>query len=484
MLLKNLINNTNYIHYFGPNNLKIEDITADSRNITKGSLFFCIKGEKQHGLEYIKDAEEKGAACFVLPYKVETKLPYIIVKEPKEYMKEICIKFFQNPSKDLDLFGITGTNGKTTTSYLCAAIFNTTGINSGIIGTTGVIYNSNFIKTRLTTPESVDLQRHIKNMVNSKIRACFLEVSSHGIAKDRVVDCDFKTAIFTNLSHDHLDFHKTMSSYFETKSRLFASLVGKHKYAVINKDDSYYSKLKKKVNVDIISYGIGNKADVTGVIVHNSNIHHNEFYIKYLNKEILINLKLPGIYNVYNALAAAAIALKENISLDTIKKGLESVERVPGRCEVLLSKNNSIIVIDYAHTPDALHNVLTTIKQFTSKRIITVFGCPGERDKEKRPKMGYIAEKESDLLILTSDNPGREEASDIIEDIKKGIKGNYLTYLDREEAVSYALNQAQDGDIILLAGKGHEEYQIVGDNYIPYSDREIVHRYGLLNDFK
>jgi UDP-N-acetylmuramyl-tripeptide synthetase len=388
-------------------------------------------------------------------------------------------KFFGYPSKKLKLIGITGTNGKTTTSYFCESIFKEAGYKTGVVGTLCTKIGEKVVKNFLTTPESYDLQEILSIMVKENIEYVIMEVSSHALSLERVKGCEFRVGIFTNLTQDHLDFHKNFEEYKNAKLKLFTEYanLSKEFKGVINVDDENGRFFTNKMEKKYFTYGIKNKADITG-----ENLKFvpegTEFFLKTPKNKIYLKLKLKGIFNLYNALAASGAAVAENIEIDIIKKGLEKLEYVPGRLEEIKGENFSVFV-DYAHTPDGLYNILLALREISKGKIILVFGCGGDRDRKKRPIMGEIAAKLSDYFIITSDNPRSEDPEKIIKEIEEGVKnvkGNfgYEIEIDRETAIRKALKIAKKNDTVIIAGKGHEDYQIFKDRIIHFDDREVV----------
>lgn len=381
----------------------------------------------------------------------------------------------------MKLIGITGTNGKTTTSYFCESIFKEAGYKTGVLGTVYNKIGEKFIKHSLTTPESYDLQEILYNMVKENVKYVIIEVSSHALSLRRVEGCEFDIGIFTNLTQDHLDFHKNFDDYRNTKLKLFTEYanLSKEFKGVINIDDENGKFFINSMNKNYLTYGIRKKANVSAENLELKN-DKTKFLLKSFGKSILIELQLKGIFNVYNSLSAATSAIAENIEMDVIKKGLENLQCVPGRMEEIRGKNFSVFV-DYAHTPDGLYNILLSAKEMSKGRIILVFGCGGDRDRGKRPIMGEIAAKFADYFIITSDNPRSEEPEKIIEEIEEGVKKikgkrifEYETEPDRKSAIRKALKFAKENDLVIIAGKGHENKQIFKDRVIHFDDREMV----------
>lgn len=455
--------------YKGDVNAEITDVTCDSRNVTEGSMFFCISGYKSDGHDYAVGAVEKGAAALVVTRYLDVDIPQILVKDDREAMAVLSSNFFGKPQELMKIVGITGTNGKTTTTYLCADIAKILGKRVGIIGTICNYIIDEEIKTSNTTPESVELFRLLRRMADRGVEVVFMEVSSHSLCLKRVFGISFDIGVFTNLTQDHLDFHKTMEEYAKAKGKLLEN----SKLSIINGDDNWSDTLKKHCSNEIITYGLDSKNDAYayGVQAYSSK---NTFKLKILGEELDITIGIPGQFSVYNAVCAAVICKKLGYSNRAIEQGLLSTKGVDGRCQVLKDKPYTII-LDYAHTPDGLKNILSTFKGFG--RIVCLFGCGGDRDPVKRPIMGEIAGNNSDFVILTSDNPRFEEPMSIIKMAEKGLKktgAEYTVIEDRRQAIKYAIANAKSGDIIILAGKGHETYQDIKGVKHDFDEKKIV----------
>ena len=472
--------------------MEIRNISYHSGKVTPGSLFACIKGFNLDGYDFIPQAVERGAAALLMetshwqrrdrPSAVPGHLPKVIVPDSRRALAFLSAEFYGHPSGKLKLVGITGTNGKTSTTYLLESVLRRRGYKVGLLGTITYRIGEKNLSPRNTTPESLDLQEILSLMNKEESEYAVMEVSSHALELSRTEACRFEGAIFTNLSRDHLDFHETLSRYREAKSRLFASL-GKNKKAFINIDDPHADYIMKKTKARIITYGISPRADLRA-----DNLEMKEkgiaFRVNTPRGDLQINLNLRGKINVYNALGAIAFALSEDIDLKSIKEGLESVKVIPGRMERIEEGQEFKVFVDYAHTPSALEEVLKTARGLSKGRVITVFGCGGGRDRGKRPLMGKIAAEYSDLAILTSDNPRNEDPREIIEEIEEGIiplpegkgKGNYRVIPERAEAIREALAEAGGKDTVIIAGKGHETSQLVGEKIIPFDDREVAGR--------
>lgn len=465
---------------------KISGMEIDSRKVKSGDLFICLPGFTVDGHDYAAQAIQKGATALVVERQLELDIPQLIVSSCRHAMAVLSDHFFEYPSRTLNMIGITGTNGKTTTSYLIERIMNDAHINTGLIGTIEMRYNGTATPMPRTTPEALELQRLLHEMVQADVKSCVMEVSSHALEQGRVKGTDYRTAIFTNISQDHLDYHETMEEYIAAKGLFFARLgnryeidPAKRKYAVLNNDDPAAEYFRKITAADVITYGVDHPADV-----HASQIRITSqgttFQVDTFKGNTEITLQMVGKFNVYNVLAAITAALIENIPLEHIKSSLEQIAGVDGRVESVDGGQPFAVIVDYAHTPDGLKNVLRTINEFAEGNIITVFGCGGDRDRSKRPLMGQIAAKYSDYVLITSDNPRTEEPATILEDIQKGLEeqqiatDKYESIVDRRQAIEKAVEMAKPGDVVLIAGKGHETYQIIGQQTLDFDDRLVA----------
>lgn len=460
----------------------VKGIAYDSRQVEPGFLFVAIKGFKADGHEYINEAVKRGAVAVVVQY--ETVLPpwmaWAQVADTRYALALLSARFFGNPSSKMKVIGITGTNGKTTTSNLLAAVLNAAGRKTGLIGTIHNRIGERILPVKHTTPESLDLQRLLAEMAAEGVNACVMEVSSHALALHRVAGCEFDVAVFTNLSQDHLDFHENMEEYLETKLRLFNSLSmpgekKEEKYAVVNVDDSSAAEIIRASGVSVYTYGVESPADVWAEDI-DVNARGVNFNVLGKWGRCPLNLKITGLFNVYNALAAFTASAALGIPVEIIRNALESLGGVSGRFELVDSGQDFAVIVDYAHTPDGLENILKTAGQITGGRLITVFGCGGDRDRTKRPLMGGIAARYSDFVIITSDNPRTEDPLKIINEIENGLKplvdeSGYTVVPDRRKAIRMAVGVARPGDVVIIAGKGHEDYQVIGTQKFPFDDR-------------
>ncbi len=452
---------------------EIKSVAYDSRKVEKGALFFCISGYKTDGHEYARAAVDNGAAALMVTRLLDIDVPQVVVDNAREAMARISREFYGKPDERLAMIGITGTKGKTTTTYMIKSVMETAGKKMGLIGTIVNMIGAKELHTDRTTPESPDLFKLLRQMADEGCDAVVMEVSSHSLYLGRVAGIRYDVGVFTNLSRDHLDFHETVENYMAAKKRLFYA----SKNAAVNADDAAASYMLDGIGIGRLTYGIKEKADV---FARNIEITPKgvSFDLCGACGMIPIDLNIPGIFSVYNALSAASACMLLGVGLETIKTGLEAMPRVAGRFEVLDTGNRPFtIILDYAHTPDSLENTLITVKGFARGRVVTVFGCGGDRDRGKRPMMGEISGRLSAFTIITSDNPRTEDPFAIIEEIKKGIErtdGAYTCIENRREAIRYAIRNAQADDIIVLAGKGHETYQEINGVKHPFDEKVVV----------
>ena len=448
---------------------RVKGITCNSKEVKEGYVFFAIRGTKFDGHSFVKEAEKKGAYAVVVEKPVSSKIPVIIVEDTKKALGKAAHEFYGKPSEKLNVIGITGTNGKTTTTHLIEKILLEAGESTGLIGTIYYRLGEKILGKGRTTPDQITWHRTLKEFYDLGAKNVVAEVSSHALDQSRVYPTSFEAVVFTNLSQDHLDYHKTMEEYFTSKARLFREYRSKVK--IINSDDPYGKRLLKSVEGDVITYG--RNGDLK-ILDFQTDFEGSILRISFKGKEYEFRTNLIGDFQAYNLSAAVAYALWRGIEPGIIQKALKCVN-VPGRFEVVYSDKFTVI-IDYAHTPDAVENVLKTARKLTKGRLISVFGAGGNRDREKRPLMGKAAEKYSDLIILTSDNPRDENPEEIIKDILKGIenKDKVITEVDRKKAIRKAVELASEGDIIAILGKGHEDYQEIKGVKYPFSDAQVV----------
>ncbi|OAT81813.1 UDP-N-acetylmuramoyl-L-alanyl-D-glutamate--2,6-diaminopimelate ligase [Desulfotomaculum copahuensis] len=486
MLLSKLVEGQKILACGGRQDIPVPGIAYDSRRVRPGFLFVAIEGFQTDGHRFIEQAVAAGAAAVVIqkPVAVPAPAAWVRVADSRLALGLLAARYYGYPSRQLKMAGVTGTNGKTTTSHLLAAIGRATGLKVGLIGTIANRIGDRVLPVEHTTPESLDLQQLLAEMVAEKVALAVMEVSSHALALNRVAGCDFDLGIFTNITQDHLDFHHDMDDYLAAKSRLFASLGaadgGRPGTAVINRDDPRAERIINVTRAAVTTYGMHGPADVRAekIQVTPRGVH---FHVTSPWGRGEVRLKLTGLFNVYNALAALAAGGALGIPLEHVITGLQEVSGVPGRFELVDRGQDFAVVVDYAHTPDGLENVLKTARQITGGRLITLFGCGGDRDRGKRPLMGEIAARLSDLPVLTSDNPRTEDPLRIIADVEEGLsrvldKNSYRIVPDRREAIFYAVAAAEPGDTVVIAGKGHEDYQIIGTEKHPFDDRQEAMR--------
>lgn len=483
MKLAEILSSIDFYETAGPidENLEISNMEVDSRDVTPNSLFVCIKGQTVDGHDFAAQAADKGAVALLAEKKIETALPLIIVKDTSRALAMIGAHFYHYPTGELPLIGITGTNGKTTVSYLLESIFNKHSKKTGVIGTIQMKIGNHAYPVQNTTPHALFLQKTFHDMRNQGVEQAIMEVSSHALDQGRVYGCDYDIAVFTNLSQDHLDYHKDMDDYLRAKSLLFSQLGNsyskkKKKYAVINADDDSCELLMKSTAQQVLTYACENDADITA---DNIALHAGgtTFRLSTPVGETTINSRLIGLFNVYNMLAACGAAVASKVPLAHIKSALEEIPGVNGRFEPVDCGQNFTVIVDYAHTPDSLENVLLTAKEFAKGDVYVVVGCGGDRDRSKRPLMAQIAVKYGDHVLFTSDNPRTEDPEAILSDMVAGVKDSpaiYEVVVSRDQAISEAINRAKKDDVILIAGKGHETYQQIGLEKHHFDDREIA----------
>jgi len=471
-----------YLHPYLPvegKDLEIHSIENDNRKVQPGSLFICIKGYTVDGHDFAADAEKRGAVVVIAERKLQLNIPVILVKDTKRAMALLADLFFGHPTQKLNLIGITGTNGKTTTSHLIEKIFSEEDKITGLIGTMYTKIAGETFETKNTTPESLTLQKTFKQMVDKKVSTAIMEVSSHSLVEGRVHGCDYDIAVFTNLTQDHLDYHKTMDEYRRAKGLLFAQLGNafhddKPKYAVINADDVSSEQYNHTTAARVVTYGIDHEADFQAIHIK-MTANGTTFDLVSPFGGYQVHIKLIGKFSVYNVLASITTAAISGIPMKNILSSLEEVEGVSGRFEAVNAGQEFSVIVDYSHTPDSLENALNTVRQFAEKRIFVVVGCGGDRDRTKRPLMAQIACNLATDPIFTSDNPRSEDPNEILREMEAGIKvETYKSIIDRRKAIQYAVNEAKKGDIILIAGKGHETYQQIGKEILNFDDRIVA----------
>lgn len=458
--------------------VEIKGITSNSKEIKKGFIFVAIKGNRQDGNLFIQEAILKGARIIVVEkeapqVKIPKKVIFLVVNDCRKFFAQATHNFYGAPSNKIKVAGITGTNGKTTISYLIEAMAKKSGQSCGVIGTINYRFKKRCILAKNTTPGAGQLQALLKKMYLQKVKYCAMEVSSHALDQERVTGVNFSHAIFSNLTQDHLDYHKNLEDYFLAKAKLFSALPALAR-AIINNDDKYGNRIRQLTKAKVLTYGIKNRSDIMAKNI-NFGIHSTEFSLIAKHINIRIKTKLIGLYNIYNILAAVAWGLSEKLPLLDIKSALEEFQCVPGRLERVHCSWGLDIFVDYAHTPDALYNVISALRPLVKGKIIVIFGCGGERDKLKRPLMGKLVTQLADYAIITNDNPRSEDPKAIIKDIQQGIqKSNYSVVYGRREAIAKGLSLIDKTDCLLIAGKGHEDYQILKNKVLKFSDRKVV----------
>lgn len=484
MNLKKILTGLDEIKAKGEIDREVTTIENDSRKVVEGSMFFAIKGFSTDGTQYIQSAIEKGAKVILVDEQTDFRslnipqdVTLIVVKDARYAMAICACNFYDNPSRKFKLIGVTGTKGKTTTTFMMREIFQKQGIKAGLIGTIAVYSGDKKLKdSDRTTPESIELQQLFAQMYEDGCKVVIMEVSSQSLKLNRVAGCDFDVAVFTNFSEDHISAkeHPNMEDYFNSKLKLFQMC----KCGFVNIDDLHVCKVPKLFpDSDIKTYGIDNSCNLLAkdITITNSYV---DFKVKLGDRNERVKVGIPGRFSVYNSLAAISVALKFGCDPETIKEALLEV-RVPGRSELVNNSKDLTIMIDYAHSPESLSNILHAVKSYTRGRVISVFGCGGDRDSAKRPQMGEISGMVADFTIITSDNPRTEDPQKIVDQIEEGIKktkGKYTVIVDRVEAIRYAINMASKKDIIVLAGKGHEPYQEINGVKHPFDERVIVNQ--------
>lgn len=460
-------------------NPEITSIEMDSRLVQEGSLFICIEGFTVDGHDFVEQAVKNGAAAIVAQKNIEAAVPVVQVRDTTRAMAILADAFYGHPTKQMHLIGITGTNGKTSTSYLVEQMMRGAGKSTGVIGTIGMKINDETFEVKNTTPDSLTLQKMFHQMNEKQVETAVMEVSSHALHMGRVHGCQYDVSVFTNLTQDHLDYHKTMDAYRNAKSLLFSQLGNgfdsdRPKYAILNIDDEATKEYIISTQAIVITYGIDNDSDIMAKDIEMTS-SGTRFTLVVGAESRTVQMKLVGKFNVYNVLAAVGASLVSGVELDNIIETIGNLRGVSGRFELVDEGQDFAVIVDYAHTPDSLENVLRTIGQFAKGKIYCVVGCGGDRDKTKRPIMAKLAEQHADFPIFTSDNPRSEDPVSILKEMEAGVEGTaFETILDRKEAIDYAISKAKAGDVILIAGKGHETYQIIGDKVHDFDDHLVA----------
>ncbi|SHK38666.1 UDP-N-acetylmuramoyl-L-alanyl-D-glutamate--2,6-diaminopimelate ligase [Paramaledivibacter caminithermalis] len=484
MKLCDLLKGIKTLEIYGNKDMDITGIAYDSRRVDKGNLFVCITGLKTDGHKYIKGAIKNGAIAIIIEKDIdeipeimnEHDISFIKTDDTRYALSKLAANFYDDPSDKINVVGITGTNGKTSITYLISSILEANNKRTSIIGTMKNKIADEEYKTANTTPESLELQYLFSKMIKKNVDVCAMEVSSHSLDLKRVEHIKFNIGVFTNLTADHLDFHEDMENYKNAKIKLFYKTSDVN---IINIDDKYgkeiYNRIKK-LEIPALSYGIDNNCDIRAEDIR-MNAAYSEFKLVTPKYSGNIKINIPGLFSIYNILAAIAVCYFMGYSYEDIARGVGKIKSIRGRFELVENDKGIGVIVDYAHTPDALENVLKTIKQFLKGRVITVFGCGGDRDTSKRAIMGKIAYSMSDYSIITNDNPRTENPAKIVEDILRGMgkdKNKYDVVMDRREAIKRAIRKAQRDDVVLIAGKGHETYQIINNEVVDFDDREVA----------
>jgi UDP-N-acetylmuramoyl-L-alanyl-D-glutamate--2,6-diaminopimelate ligase len=455
--------------------IPIHGIECDSRKVEKDFMFIAVRGAKEDGRKYLSEAVARGASAIVMDSKPENpvSVPVVQLPESREAVSRLSGVFYDQPSQQMKMVGITGTNGKTTTAYLLEHILRSQMIASGVFGTINYRFGSVVIPAVETTPGPLKLQQILSQMRAAACQVVAMEVSSHALDQDRVKGIVFKTAVFTNLTQDHLDYHGDLETYFQAKAKLFTSLPASS-FAVINVDDAWGRRLVKMTQAQVLTFGINNDADHRALSVQ-KKFGETVVELTYGGQKALLTLPMMGAHNIYNALGAIAAAGTLGVSYEKAIQSLQSFPGVPGRLETISGGQDFAVLVDFAHTPDGLLNVLKSLQEYRKNKLILVFGCGGDRDRAKRPQMAAIAAQFCDEVIITSDNPRSENPGQIAQEISAGFPASFKAYqiaLDRRKAIRLALLKARTGDIVLLAGKGHERVQVIGAESLPFSDKE------------
>ena len=483
MQLKTLLAAIPVREIIGPSDRAVESIAYDSRRVQRNGLFVAMRGEKSDGHDFIGQAIEKGASVIVA--EREEKHPRatcVVVENTRPALADLAAEFYGFPAQKLKLAAVTGTNGKTTTTFLIKHICEKAGLRCGLLGTVRYEIGERVLPAARTTPESLDLQELLAQIANAGCRAAAMEASSHALAQERTRGIEWNVAVFTNLTQDHLDFHGTMENYFAAKARLFEQLSQQEKkqkpVAIVNIDDRYGEQLLRKIdkNISVVTFGMGARADFRASN-YRMEFGGTSYQLDARGKSYLVRVPLIGRFNVANSMAALAAANALGIGLRDAVLSLAKSPQVPGRLEMVPAKRQFQVFVDYAHTPDALLNVLKTLRELQPRRLIVVFGCGGDRDKQKRPLMGEVVDRNADHAIITSDNPRKENPDAIIAEVEKGFCSNHFEKIvDRAQAIARAIELAQPRDIVLIAGKGHENYQEFADHTVPFEDIQVARR--------
>ena len=485
MRISDLLLKVKYEVLQGSEGIEVSGICWDSRRVKPDSAFICVRGRNVDRHIFARQAVEDGAKVLIVDhklYRIPDDITVIKVEDTRIALAEAAAEFYGNPSKNFKLIGVTGTNGKTSVTWFIEKILQTAGKNPGIIGTIENRIGDHVldtVKVNPTTPDPMELQGSFYEMALKGASHVVMEVTSSALAQNRVHGCDFDIGVFTNLTQDHLEEHGNMENYKNEKLKLFKMC----KFGIVNNDDSAARDFIEGANCPVVTYGINCTADFMAEDL-NCTLMGTEFTLKYREKRYKVMLHLPGRFNVYNALASIGACIHMGLSIEDILRGIENIKGVKGRFEFIQGINKCSVIVDYAHSPDGLENIVSAVRELTNRRIILVFGCGGDRDKSKRSIMGNIAGNLADYCIITSDNPRKEDPLAIISDIEKGIlstKGKYEKIADRRKAIFRALGLADQEDSVIIAGKGHENYQIIGEKYMKFDDSEVVREYFVMD---
>ena len=487
LIIDKIMEEVRQVQVLGADDKIITDITADSRVVEEGSLFICLKGATVDGHKFLQMAVEKGAVAALVedvPEEIPEGVTLLVVPDTRKAMEVIVPYFYDYPGKNMRMLGITGTNGKTTTTNIIRTVLRRAGYKVGLIGTINIMIEDEVTEAHNTTPDVVDLQKALYAMKNAGCDYVVMEVSSHALVLNRVAGCEYDCAVLTNITQDHLDFHKTIENYRDAKSLLFEGLANgtkENKNAVFNMDDASSEIIKARTKVNCLTYGKGHDNDIYPI---SFDVQAKEMALQLATPvgEMNLNLKITGEFNVYNVMSAVACLLAENVDKEIICDVLNGFDGVPGRFQLVEAGQPYTVIVDYAHTPDGLDNVLKTARSITKGKLWAIFGCGGDRDNKKRPIMGGIALDLADKVVVTSDNPRTEDPEKIIDQIFVALQDvpagkEVYRISDRREAIEYVLANAEADDVIMIAGKGHENYQILKDRTIHFDDREVVLEY-------
>lgn len=473
MLLSKLIENTGFELINPGEDIDVARIEYDSRRVKPGEIFSCVVGTFMDGHDFAESAVKNGASALIVERELPLPVPQILAKNSRRAMAELAMKLYDHPAKKLRIIGVTGTNGKTTTTYMLKSIAEKCGLKVGLIGTIRNIIGDRVISTQRTTPESTELQEILAMMLRENVDLVVMEVSSHSLDQERVYGIEFEIGGFTNLTQDHLDYHKTFENYLAAKRKLFE----RSSFAVVNADDPHSAMLLEGLDVPRMTYGVREPADIYAKNIEIC-VRDVEFDMTTPEGSAHIAVPIPGLFNVFNAMLAVGISMKLGFPLDKISEGLASVAGVTGRMESLDTTGFPFsVILDFAHTPDGLINLLTSVREFAKGRVISVFGCGGDRDHAKRPIMGEAAGRYSDFCVVTSDNPRTEDPMSIIKSVLTGVDKTAVKYVvieNRREAIRYALTHARKNDVVVLAGKGHETYQEINGVKYPFDEKVVV----------